>query len=174
MIGRSSEVVIHDSIGRERERHKVPYGAVLLVQDGAAVRQSSFSATWDRILAPWLPEHAGTVKFENVERRNRCQTNRWNHRFIHFSGDWWYAIASSASKLATPTVKLLNENGEEVTILVQNCVSMAFKWAAIIAMRRGQVVGKGDVLARIPQLSSKTATLRVVFCRAWQSVGACA
>ena len=47
VIGRSCEVVIHDDIGRERERHKVPYGATLLVQDGATVKAGTTLATWD-------------------------------------------------------------------------------------------------------------------------------
>ena len=47
VIGRSCELVIHDEVGRERERHKVPYGATLLVQDGSAVKAGQTLATWD-------------------------------------------------------------------------------------------------------------------------------
>jgi DNA-directed RNA polymerase subunit beta' len=59
VIGRSCEVVIHDDIGRERERHKVPYGAILLVQDGEAVKAGQTLATWDPHTRPMITEHAG-------------------------------------------------------------------------------------------------------------------
>ena len=65
--------------------------------------------------------------------------------------------ASSTSKLLRPTVKLLDENGLDVCIPGTNtAVSMAFPVGAVITVREGQEIGKGDVLARIPQASSKT------------------
>ncbi len=157
VIGRSSEVVIHDSIGRERERHKVPYGAVLLVQDGATVKAGQTLATWDPHTRPMITEHAGTVKFENVEEgvtvAKQTDETTGLSTLVVIDGK---RRASSASKLLRPTVKLLDENGEEVTIPgSETAVSMAFQVGAIITVREGQVVGKGDVLARIPQLSSK-------------------
>ena len=157
VIGRSSEVVIHDSIGRERERHKVPYGAVLLVQDGAAVKAGETLATWDPHTRPMITEHAGTVKFENVEEgitvAKQTDETTGLSTLVVIDGK---RRASSVSKLLRPTVKLLDEHGEEVKIPgSETSVSMAFQVGAIITVREGQEVGKGDVLARIPQLSSK-------------------
>jgi DNA-directed RNA polymerase subunit beta' len=40
VISRSGEVIITDDNGRERERHKVPYGATLLAQDGTRSRRA--------------------------------------------------------------------------------------------------------------------------------------
>ena len=67
VIGRSCEVVIHDDIGRERERHKVPYGAILMVQDGEAIKAGQTLATWGSAYPSDDYRHAGWVKFENVE-----------------------------------------------------------------------------------------------------------
>ena len=66
-ISRSGEVMIHDDNGRERERHKVPYGATLLVSDGEQVKAGKVLATWDPHTRPIITEYAGRVKFENVE-----------------------------------------------------------------------------------------------------------
>src|SRR5450432_2491006 len=67
VIARSGEVTIHDDNGRERERHKVPYGATMLVKDGDTVKAGRVLATWDATSRPIITEYAGRVKFENVE-----------------------------------------------------------------------------------------------------------
>ena len=67
VISRSGEVLIVDDNGRERERHKVPYGAILLVVDGAQIKAGIQLATWDPLTRPIVTEYGGTVKFENVE-----------------------------------------------------------------------------------------------------------
>ena len=60
-------MLITDDHGRERERHKVPYGATLLVKDGLAIKAGTALATWDPLTRPIITEYTGTVKFENVE-----------------------------------------------------------------------------------------------------------
>ncbi len=67
VIARSGEVLIHDDNGRERERHKVPYGATMLVKDGEQVKAGKVLASWDATSRPIITEYAGRVKFENVE-----------------------------------------------------------------------------------------------------------
>src|SRR5450631_2923330 len=67
VIARSGEVTIHDENGRERERHKVPYGATMLVKDGDSVKAGKVLAAWDATSRPIITEYAGRVKFENVE-----------------------------------------------------------------------------------------------------------
>ncbi len=157
VIGRSCELVIHDEVGRERERHKVPYGATLLVQDGSAVKAGQTLATWDPHTRPMITEYAGRVRFENVEEGVTVtrQTDEITglSTLVVIDGK----RRSSTSKLLRPTVKLLDENGEEVTVPgTETPVSMAFPVGAVITVREDQEVGKGDVLARIPQASSKT------------------
>lgn len=157
VIGRSCELVIHDEVGRERERHKVPYGATLLVQDGSAVKAGQTLATWDPHTRPMITEYAGHVRFENVEEGVTVtrQTDEITglSTLVVIDGK----RRTSTSKLLRPTVKLLDENGEEVTVPgTETPVSMAFPVGAVITVREDQEVGKGDVLARIPQASSKT------------------
>ena len=56
-----------DDNGRERERHKVPYGATLTAVDGEVVKAGTQLAQWDPLTRPIITEYAGTVRFENVE-----------------------------------------------------------------------------------------------------------
>ncbi|MBN9115832.1 MAG: DNA-directed RNA polymerase subunit beta', partial [Pandoraea sp.] len=66
-ISRSGEILITDDHGRERERHKVPYGATLLHLDGAQVKAGAQLGTWDPLTRPIITEHGGYARFENVE-----------------------------------------------------------------------------------------------------------
>ena len=66
VISRNGEFLIEDDAGRERERHKVPYGATLLVNDSKPIKVGEVMATWDPHTRPIISEYAGQVKFENV------------------------------------------------------------------------------------------------------------
>jgi DNA-directed RNA polymerase subunit beta' len=65
-------VLITDDHGRERERHKVPYGATLIVKDGMTIKAGTALATWDPLTRPIITEYAGTA-FENVEEGHRAK-----------------------------------------------------------------------------------------------------
>ena len=159
VIGRSSEVVIHDDLGRERERHKVPYGSILLAQDGQAIKAGQTLATWDPHTRPMITEHGGRVRFENIEDGVTVarQTDEVTGLSTLVVIDGKRRSETTIYKLLLPTVKLLDEDGEEVKIPgTDTAISMAFPIGAVISVREDQLIGKGDVLARIPQASSKT------------------
>ncbi|MBS0608521.1 MAG: DNA-directed RNA polymerase subunit beta', partial [Proteobacteria bacterium] len=67
VIARSGEVIIQDEHGRERERHKVPYGATLTVKADQQIKAGTILANWDPLTRPIITEFAGTAKFENIE-----------------------------------------------------------------------------------------------------------
>ena len=157
VIGRSCEIMILDAAGRERELHKIPYGATLKVQDGEELKAGTTLATWDPHTHPMITEHAGRVEFENVEEgvtvTKQTDDVTGLSTLVVIDGK----RRASTSKLLRPTVKLLDENGEPVLIAgTQTPVSMTFPVGAIIQVREGQEIGKGDVLARIPQATTKT------------------
>ena len=66
-ISRNGEILIQDEANRERERHKIPYGALLSGRDGHTVKPGHVLATWDPHTRPIITEYAGRIKFENVE-----------------------------------------------------------------------------------------------------------
>ena len=157
VIGRSCEIMILDAAGRERELHKIPYGATLKVTDGEELKAGTTLATWDPHTHPMITEHAGRVEFENVEEgvtvTRQTDDVTGLSTLVVIDGK----RRASTSKLLRPTVKLLDENGEPVLIAgTQMPVTMTFPVGAIIQVREGQEIGKGDVLARIPQATTKT------------------
>ena len=158
VIARSAEVLITDDHGRERERHKVPYGAMLSVDDGKHVRAGVQLATWDPHTRPIVTEYAGTVKFENVEEGATV-----TKQIDEVTGLSTLVVidpkrkASAATKGLRPQVKLLAPSGEEVKIHgTDHSVTITFQVGSIITVKDGQQASVGDILARIPQESSKT------------------
>jgi DNA-directed RNA polymerase subunit beta' len=157
VISRSGEVTIVDDNGRERERHKVPYGALLSVADGDTVRAGKTLANWDPHHRPIITEYAGTVKFENVEEGATVAK-----QIDEVTGLSTLVVIDAKRRTATgkgqrPSVKLMNEAGEEVKIAAtDHAVNISFPVGAVIAVRDGQQVAVGEVLARIPQEVSKT------------------
>ncbi len=157
VISRSGEAIVTDEAGRERERHKVPYGATLLASDGKSVKPGTALASWDPLTRPIITEYAGTVKFENVEEGVTVAK-----QIDEVTGLSTLVVIDAkrrgaASKGVRPQVKLTNEVGEEVKIPgTEHAVTISFPVGALIVVRDSQQVAVGEVLARIPQESQKT------------------
>lgn len=157
VISRNGEAIITDENGRERERHKVPYGATLNAMDGKQVKAGQPLATWDPHTRPIITEYAGRVKFENVEEGATVAK-----QIDEVTGLSSLVVIDpkqrgGQSKGLRPQVKLLDESGNEVKIAgADTPVNITFQIGCIITVKDGQDVGVGEVLARIPQESSKT------------------
>ena len=157
-ISRSGEVIIVDDAGRERERHKVPYGATLSVTDGAKIKAGAVLATWDPHTRPIITEYTGRVRFENVEDGVTVAK-----QIDDVTGLSTLVVIDpktrkgAAAKGLRPQVKILDESGKEVKIAgTDTLVNITFQIGSIITVKDGQEVNVGDVLARIPQETSKT------------------
>ncbi len=157
VIARSAEVIITDDHGRERERHKVPYGATLQVDEGQAIKAGVVLATWDPHTRPIITEYSGVVRFEHVEEGVTVAK-----QVDDVTGLTTLVVIdpkrrSTTTKGLRPQVKLLTESGEEVKVAgTETPVSITFQVGCIITVKDGQTVSVGDVLARIPQESAKT------------------
>ncbi|MFZ9070952.1 MAG: DNA-directed RNA polymerase subunit beta', partial [Burkholderiaceae bacterium] len=157
VISRSGEVLIVDDNGRERERHKVPYGATLAHIDGHVIKAGAILATWDPLTRPIITEYAGTVRFENVEEGVTVAKQIDDVTGLSTLVVIDAKRRSTASKGVRPQVKLLDAKGEEVKIAgTDHSVNISFPVGALITVRDGQEVAVGEVLARIPQESQKT------------------
>ncbi|NBR26939.1 MAG: DNA-directed RNA polymerase subunit beta', partial [Betaproteobacteria bacterium] len=157
-ISRSGEVLIHDEHGRERERHKVVYGATLLARDGETVKAGHVLAMWDPHTRPIITEYAGKVRFENVEEGVTVakQTDEVTGLSTLVVVDPKRRGTAQAKGLR-PQVKLLDASGSEVKIAgTELPVNITFQIGCIITVKDGQEVSVGEVLARIPQETSKT------------------
>ncbi|MBA4266919.1 MAG: DNA-directed RNA polymerase subunit beta', partial [Comamonadaceae bacterium] len=156
VISRSGEIIIHDEIGRERERHKVPYGAILAVKADQQIKAGAILANWDPLTRPIITEFAGQVKFENVEEGLTVakQVNDVTGLSSLVVIDPKHR---GSAKVVRPLVKLLDASGNEVKIPgTDHSVTVGFQIGALLEVRDGQEVGPGHVLARIPVEGQKT------------------
>ena len=156
VIARSGEIVIHDEHGRERERHKVPYGAILTVKADQQIKAGTILANWDPLTRPIITEYAGTVKFENVEEGLTVAK-----QVDDVTGLSTLVVIDpkrrGSTKVVRPQVKLIDAKGQEVKIPgTDHSVTIGFQVGALIQVRDGQDVGPGEVLARIPVEGQKT------------------
>jgi len=155
-ISRSGEIIIMGENDRERERHKVPYGATLQVNDGDVLKAGSRLATWDPLTRPIVSEYAGTVRFENIEEGGTVA--KQVDDVTGLSTLVVITPKTRGGKVAMrPQIKLIGEKGEEVKIAgTDHSVNISFPVGALITVRDGQQAQVGEVLARIPQESQKT------------------
>ncbi len=156
VIARSGEIVIHDEHGRERERHKVPYGAVLTVKADQSIKAGAILANWDPLTRPIITEFAGKAHFENVEEGMTVAK-----QVDEVTGLSTLVVIDpkrrGSAKVIRPQVKLIDASGNEVKIPgTDHSVTIGFPVGALIQVRDGLDVGPGEVLARIPIEGQKT------------------
>ncbi len=156
VVTRSSELVVQDNHGRDRERHKLPYGAVLSVIEGSEVKIGDVVATWDPHTHPIITEVAGTVVFTDLEEGVTV-----NMQTDELTGKSTYVVLDPQSRRGSaldikPTISLVDEVGTPIKIAGTDVdVRYQLPPESIVMLEDGQQVSSGDVIAKIPQESSK-------------------
>jgi DNA-directed RNA polymerase subunit beta' len=156
-VSRSGEVSITNEMGRERERYKVPYGATITIEDGAKVKQGQVVANWDPHTHPVVTEVAGKLKFEDF-----LDGVTVAEQVDEFTGLTSIVVLDPKSRGGSgkdlrPVARLVNDKDEDIFFANTEIPAVyALPAGAIISMSDGAKVAVGDIIARIPQASSKT------------------
>jgi DNA-directed RNA polymerase subunit beta' len=156
-VSRSGELTVVDEVGRERERYKVPYGATIRTADGDQVEGGQLVANWDPHTHPIITEVAGTLQFVDFTEGVTVQS-----QMDEVTGLASLVIMDpkqrpSAGKDLRPMVKLVDAKGKDLNIAGTDIPAHYYLSAdAVVSVADGAAVNVGDVLARIPQESSKT------------------
>jgi len=156
-VSRSGEVSITNEMGRERERYKVPYGATITIADGAPVKQGQVVANWDPHTHPVVTEVAGKLKFEDF-----LDGVTVAEQVDEFTGLTSIVVLDPKSRGGSgkdlrPVARLVNDKDEDIFFANTEIPAVyALPAGAIISMSDGAKVAVGDIIARIPQASSKT------------------
>jgi DNA-directed RNA polymerase subunit beta' len=156
-VSRSGEVTIADEFGRERERYKLPYGAVITAQDNSQVDAGQVIATWDPHTHPVISDVTGKLKF--VDLVEGMTMNRQTDELTGLSNIVVIDAKqrSAAGRDLRPMVKLVADDGSEIFLAGTNVPAQYYLPVdAIINFEDSQIVGIGDVIARIPQERTKT------------------
>ncbi len=156
-VSRSGELGVIDEFGRERERYKIPYGAVITVSDGDKIEPGQIVATWDPHTHPVVTEVAGFIKFQDFIDGITVQSQVDEVTGLSSIVVMDPKQRSSSGKDLRPVVRLVNAKGKEVTFANTDIPAVyALPPGAIVSLEDGAKVSVGDVIARIPQESSKT------------------
>jgi DNA-directed RNA polymerase subunit beta' len=156
-VSRSGELSVLDLLGRERERYKLPYGALLKVKDNESVTKGSIVANWDPHTHPIITEVAGTAKFSGMEegitiKRQTDDLTGLSSISVMDAGE-----RPAAGKDIRPAISLVDSKGKELCLAGTNVPAHYFLPAhAQVNLENGAKIGTGDIIARIPQEGSKT------------------
>lgn len=156
-VSRSGELVVQDAQGGEREHYKVPYGATITVRDGAAVKAGQVLAQWDPHTHPIITEVAGILRF--VDLVDGITMNRQTDELTGLSSIVVTSTKqrSAGGKELRPMLKLVDENDNDLFLPGGKVPAHYFlPEGTILTKEDGTTMGIGDVLARIPQETSKT------------------
>ncbi len=156
-VSRSGEISVIDEHGRERERYRIPYGAVLSVEDGSRVERGQKVAEWDPHTHPVITEVSGIAHLENfiegVTVREQVDEVTGLSSMVVIDPK----VRPAAGRDLRPMIKLMDEEGNDVHIPGTEIPAQYFlPGGAIVNIRDGDQVEVGDILARIPQESTKT------------------
>ena len=156
-VSRSGELAIADEFGRERERYKLPYGAVISVKEDDVVAAGAVVAKWDPHTHPIVTETTGVVQFVGMEagitikRQTDELTGLSNIEVIDPQE------RPAAGKDTRPAIKLVDDNGDDLFLPGTDVVAQYFLPPhALVNLNDGARINIGDVVARIPQETSKT------------------
>ena len=157
VVSRSGELTVQDELGRERERYKVPYGAVITVREGDIAESGTQVASWDPHTHPVITEVAGRVQFSHiiegvtVSRHVDEITGLTNMMIMDPK------LRSSSAKDMRPVVTLVDAKGSDLKIPGTDIPAhYPLPPNALITVQDGQEIKVGDVIARLPQESLKT------------------
>ena len=156
-VSRSGEISVVNEHGRERERYKVPYGATISIKDGSNIEPGQVIANWDPHTHPVVTEVAGVLKFDDF-----VDGVTVNEQVDEITGLTSIVVADpktrgSSGKDLRPVARLVDTDGNAVCFANTDIPAVyALPAGAILTMENGSTVCVGDVIARIPQESSKT------------------
>jgi DNA-directed RNA polymerase subunit beta' len=156
-VSRSGELAIADQNGRERERYKLPYGALITVKDGSSVNSGDKIASWDPHTHPIVSEVAGKVLFSGMEeglsvRQQTDDMTGLTSISVIDAND-----RNAAGKELKPMISLTDGKGKEL-FFPNSSVPAQYPLPAnaSINVADGEAIEIGQIIARIPQEAGGT------------------
>ena len=157
VVSRSGELIVNDTNGRDRERYKLPYGALITIGKKVDVEAGQVVATWDPHTHPIVSEVAGKVSFEHMEEGITVREQTDEITGLSSISVIDPAERASSAKELRPAVNVVDKKGKEICLPGTNVPAHYFLPAnSIIGLNDGADLNIGDVIARIPQEGSKT------------------
>jgi DNA-directed RNA polymerase subunit beta' len=154
---RSAEIILLDENDAERERYKLPYGAILSIKDGASVKSGEVIANWDPLNHPIISEVKGKANLIDMESGISVRVVDDSLTGLSSIEVLDAAERTAAGKDLTPTISIVDGKGNEVLLPNgKRPANYVLEQKSLVNVSAGQAINVGDVIARIPKESSKT------------------
>ena len=144
VTSRMGELVIYDETGINKGRYQVPYGAFIYVENNASVKQGDVMFEWDPYISPIICSVDGKVQFIDLQENVTYRVERDEVTDV----ESWIIISDKRGK-RRPAISVVNESGEKVGHFM-------LPDAAVLAVKNGDVVKVGQMLAKLPRAVGKT------------------
>lgn len=152
VMNRNGDVLILDEGGRERERFKLVYGALLHFNDGEKVQKGALVAEWDPYSNPIIAEVSGKIAFQDIE-----EGVTMTEQVDSVTGFATKVITETKSAEQKPTVLLMDESGQPVRLPNRDLPARyVIPVGAHLMVSDGQDIHSGELIAKIHRESSKT------------------
>jgi DNA-directed RNA polymerase subunit beta' len=152
VMNRNGEIIISDEAGRERERYKLNYGAILKVQENDQVKAGELIAEWDPYTVPILTELTGRIKFGDI-----IEGLTMFEQVDEVTGLSRKVVTASKDPNSRPRISIKGEDGSTLTLSRgRGEARYLMPVGANIVVSEGDEVQAGDVIAKIPRETTKT------------------
>jgi DNA-directed RNA polymerase subunit beta' len=152
VMNRHGEVVIVDETGREREHHRLVYGAILKVKEGQRIKVGQLLAEWDAFAIPILTEVAGVIKYGDI-----VEGVTMVEQLDAVTGLSRKVVVESRAADLRPRVTIKDPATGETRKLSSGTLDARYLLpvGANIIVQDGDEVESGEVIAKIPRETSK-------------------
>jgi DNA-directed RNA polymerase subunit beta' len=156
ILSRNSVIMITDASGREKSRHRVPYGAKILAKPDSKVKKGQKVAEWDPFTTPVITEKGGFIELVDLiagisVKEVQDETTGIVSKTVT---DWRGGSSSSAN--LRPSIVLKDKKGKPVTFANGKEVRYYLPVDAVLAVDNGMEVKPGDIIAKLPKESLKS------------------
>ncbi|MBE6463644.1 MAG: DNA-directed RNA polymerase subunit beta' [Alphaproteobacteria bacterium] len=156
ILSRNSVIMVTDANGREKSRHRVPYGAKILAKPDSKVKKGQKVAEWDPFTTPVISEKGGFVELVDLisgisVKETQDETTGIVSKIVT---DWRGGSSSSAN--LRPSIVLKDKKGKPIVLDNGKEVRYYLPVDAILAVDNGTEIKAGDVIARLPKESLKS------------------
>ncbi|MEM8594213.1 MAG: DNA-directed RNA polymerase subunit beta' [Pseudomonadota bacterium] len=156
-ISRSGQLTLSDENGREKERYKIPYGALIQVKDEDVVDGGAVVANWDPHMHPIITEAGGVIKFTGMEEGITVRQHTDETTGVVSTSIIDPAERPAAGKDLRPAIAIVDGRGKQKNFPGTDVPAVYFLPAnARVSFGEGEKVGMGEIIARVPQEGSKT------------------
>ncbi|MBR5599119.1 MAG: DNA-directed RNA polymerase subunit beta', partial [Alphaproteobacteria bacterium] len=156
VLSRNSDILIVDDLGREKSRHRIPYGTKILVELNSTVAKGQKVAEWDPFTTPVISEKGGNVELVDLIpglslKEVQDETTGIVSKVV---SEWKRGGSANAS--LRPSIVLKDKKGKPVLLDNGKEISYYLPVDAVLAVDNGTEIKAGDIIARLPKESLKS------------------